>query len=216
MNARILVVDDDTALAEMIGIVLRTEGFEPHFCEDGGAAVDAFRSAKPDLVLSGVNRGNNAGENVLYSGTVSAVIEGALREIPGIAFSCWDMQTPKYAEAALHIPSIVKYVFEHPLGRGILLNVNFPSHQASPFKGIKMTRQGKQYWLENPQERAHPHGETYYWLGSRLSDGEDFEESDTYWLNQGYATAVPVNVGELTCHETLKRKAHFEDFFLPS
>ncbi|MCA0217250.1 MAG: response regulator transcription factor [Actinobacteria bacterium] len=51
MNARILVVDDDTALAEMIGIVLRTEGFEPHFCEDGGAAVDAFRSAKPDLVL---------------------------------------------------------------------------------------------------------------------------------------------------------------------
>ncbi len=51
MNARILVVDDDTALAEMIGIVLRTEGFEPHFCEDGGTAVDAFRSAKPDLVL---------------------------------------------------------------------------------------------------------------------------------------------------------------------
>jgi two-component system response regulator MtrA len=51
VNARILVVDDDTALAEMIGIVLRTEGFEPHFCEDGGAAVDAFRSAKPDLVL---------------------------------------------------------------------------------------------------------------------------------------------------------------------
>ncbi|HPM52719.1 MAG TPA: DNA-binding response regulator, partial [Rhodoglobus sp.] len=50
MNARILVVDDDTALAEMIGIVLRTEGFEPHFCEDGGTAVDAFRSAKPDLV----------------------------------------------------------------------------------------------------------------------------------------------------------------------
>ena len=51
MNARILVVDDDTALAEMIGIVLRTEGFEPHFCEEGGTAVDAFRSAKPDLVL---------------------------------------------------------------------------------------------------------------------------------------------------------------------
>lgn len=51
MNARILVVDDDTALAEMIGIVLRTEGFEPHFCEDGGSAVDAFRAAKPDLVL---------------------------------------------------------------------------------------------------------------------------------------------------------------------
>ena len=51
VNARILVVDDDTALAEMIGIVLRTEGFEPHFCEDGGTAVDAFRSAKPDLVL---------------------------------------------------------------------------------------------------------------------------------------------------------------------
>ena len=51
MTSRILVVDDDTALAEMIGIVLRTEGFEPHFCEDGGTAVDAFRSAKPDLVL---------------------------------------------------------------------------------------------------------------------------------------------------------------------
>lgn len=179
-------------------------------------ALSVILNRKPSLIVSGINRGSNAGRNVLYSGTVSAVIEGALRGIPGIAFSCWDMQAPNYALAAKHVPGIVKYVFENPLDNGILLNVNFPSHQAPPFKGIKMTRQGFQYWLENPQERSHPHGERYYWLGSRLSEIEDHDESDTYWLNQGFATAVPVNVGELTHHETLKRKSHFENFFLTS
>ena len=179
-------------------------------------ALSVILKRKPSLIVSGINCGSNSGRNVLYSGTVSAVIEGALRGIPGIAFSCWDMQKPNYSLAAEHIPSIVKYVFEHPLDNGILLNVNFPSHKAPPFKGIKMTRQGWQYWLENPQERSHPHGESYYWLGSRLSEIEDHDESDTYWLNKGFATAVPVNVGELTHHETLKRKSHFESFFLTS
>lgn len=169
----------------------------------------------PDLIASGINRGTNAGRNILYSGTVGAAIEGVMHNIPSIAFSCCDFDDPDYHAASLHIPGIVHYVLEHHLAAGTLLNVNFPLKTISKIKGFKLTRQGKEMWVENPDKRSHPfEGHEYYWLGAKLLECPEEDESDVVWLRKGYITAVPVHIGELTDHRHLEaHKKHFEERF---
>lgn len=166
---------------------------------------------KPDLIVSGINRGSNAGRNVMYSGTVGGTIEGIIQGIPGIAFSCLDYFDTDYKKVETFIPHLVDYVLKHPLPTGTLLNVNFPSNHHE-IKGIKLTRQGKEFWAEDPHERNHPaEGHSYYWLGAKLQQFEEHEDSDILWLSRGYIAAVPVHVGELTDHNHLyNTREHFE------
>jgi 5'-nucleotidase len=167
---------------------------------------------KPDLIVSGINRGSNLGRNILYSGTVGGVIEGALRNVPGIAFSCADFQSPDYKAVEHFIQPMVAQLFEHPLPSGTFLNVNFP--MADPIRGIKLARQGMGYWIESIQEGLHPEGHPYYWLGGKWVDQVEHEESDVYLLQQGYAAAVPIHVNEWTDHVFLKNhKERFELLF---
>lgn len=178
-------------------------------------ALSVLLERKPDLIVSGINRGSNAGRNVLYSGTVSAVIEGAMRDIPGVAFSCYDYLEPDYLLASKHVPSIVNYVLDHPLPTGTLLNVNFPEKNLAPYKGFKMGRQGKGYWKERPDVRTHPgEGHEYWWLGLEHANYEEHEESDIALLKQGFITSVPVFIADLT-HSSLfdERKKGFENYF---
>ncbi len=170
---------------------------------------------KPDFVISGINRGTNSGRNVLYSGTVGGAIESVMQDVPAIAFSCYDFKDTDYASVEKFIPSILLHVTKHPLPKGTLLNVNFPSHTLGPIQGFRMTRQGMQYWVEHPSKREHPaEGHDYYWLGAKLAEFEEHEESDIRWLNKGYITAVPVHVKELTDYDHLQAvKAHFDQSF---
>jgi 5'-nucleotidase len=164
---------------------------------------------KPDLIISGINRGANSGRNVLYSGTVGGVIEGVLRGVPGIAFSCCDFMAPSYDKTVGHILSIVQHLLKYPLPKGTLLNVNFP--ETDVVKGIKMARQGFGYWIEDPEERLHPEGHNYYWMGGKWNEQEEHEESDVALLNAGYAAAVPIHVHEMTDHVFLnEHKATFD------
>lgn len=170
----------------------------------------------PDFILSGINRGSNAGRTLLYSGTVACVIEGVMRNIPGIAFSCMDFHHPNYAQGAEYIPALFEYVLAHPPAKGTLLNVNFPSNGDHPrIKGIKLTRQGKEYLAENPEKRQHPaEGSSYYWLGVQIVQFDEEDDCDVNWLRQGYATVVPIHVHELTDHaHLLEHKAHFAQRF---
>jgi 5'-nucleotidase len=185
----------------------------PADCVKMGISVILDR--EPDLVVSGINRGTNAGRNLLYSGTVAGCIEAALHGLPAIAFSCHDYWETDYTAAQDHVPNIFSHVLDQPLPKGTLLNVNFPSKELEGIKGYKMTRQGKEYWKENPSERSHPaENHSYYWLGAQLKQFEEHEESDVRWLRNGYITAVPVHVDELTDHEQLKaRREHFEGLF---
>ena len=178
-------------------------------------ALRVILSKKPDLVVSGINRGTNSGRAVLYSGTVGGTIEAVMQDIPGIAFSCFDYEDPDYKSAEGLIPKIVDYILKHPLPSGTLLNVNFPSQSHNPVKGIKMTRQGKGYWGEDPDQRSHPsEGHHYYWLGAKYKEYEEEMDGDVHLLTQGYVTAVPVHVGELTDHKHLQeRRNHFEQIF---
>ncbi|MFI0435306.1 MAG: 5'/3'-nucleotidase SurE [Parachlamydiaceae bacterium] len=175
-------------------------------------ALNIILSRPPDLIVSGINRGSNAGRNVLYSGTVAAIIEGVLHDVPGIAFSIADFFNPHYANTERYIPQIVEYVLEHPLPSGTFLNVNFPREVKTEIKGIRFTKQGKEYWTENPEERHHPTGgNAYYWLGAKLAEFDEEEDSDINLLRQGYATAVPIHIDNLTDHRVIHEKRnHFE------
>ncbi|MDP1836038.1 MAG: 5'/3'-nucleotidase SurE [Chlamydiales bacterium] len=165
----------------------------------------------PTLVVAGINRGSNAGRNVLYSGTVGGVIEGLMTDIPGIAFSTGDYEVPDYQSAQPWLKPIIERVLSHPLPMGTLLNVNFPKASLGPYRGIKMTRQGKEHIAEDPFSHDE---EGTFWLGARLAEFDEHEESDIHWLNQGYVTAAPIHVHELTDHIHLKEhKEGFEGHF---
>jgi 5'-nucleotidase len=178
-------------------------------------ALSVIMDSPPDLIVSGINRGSNAGRNALYSGTVAAAIEGALHDIPSIAFSCFDYFDPNYSAYEFHTCQIARYALNKPLKKGTVLNVNFPSKEI-PYKGLKMTHQGREYWAENPDKRDHP-GErhAYFWLGAKLAQFDEIEDCDISWLKQGFATVVPLQVNELTDREHVKEnRDELEKFFL--
>ena len=170
-------------------------------------AVGALMTSPPDLIVSGINHGSNAGRNVLYSGTIGGIIEGVLRGIPGVAFSYVCGQTPSFPHVKRFIPQIIDHLMTHPLPAGSFLNVNFPHTDNGKFKGYKMARQGRSYWIETPKHDLHPEkGHSQYWMHGTHSDHEEDDQSDIALLNQGYITAVPIHVNELTDHEHLAEK----------
>lgn len=165
---------------------------------------------KPDLIVSGINRGSNLGSEVFYSGTVGGVIEGALKKIPGIAFSYDEHDSPDFTVLEKYILPIVHHVLEHPLPKGTLLNVNFPD-LSKPIKGFKLARQGQAVWVDTPDERIHPmQGTPYFWHGGAWNHTEGSDDTDVSLIQQGFITAVPIRVDELTHHDHLE--AHKELF----
>jgi 5'-nucleotidase len=172
-------------------------------------AVSALLESPPDLIVSGINRGTNHGRSLLYSGTVGGVIEGIFRGIPGIAFSAFDFDNIHYPGFVHYIPKIVQYVLEQPLPTGSLLNVNFPSVEKKAVSGVKLARQGRQYWISKPQPCQH-HVNSYV-LDSYLTDHDEHELSDSVWLEKGFITCVPVHVNELTdFHYLQSKQSEFE------
>lgn len=160
-------------------------------------ASSVLLTSPPDFIVSGINRGTNAGRNVLYSGTIGGVIEGTLRGVPGIAFSSFDMHNTEYAAFTSHIPDIVDFIRSNPLPKGTLLNVNFPSmDKVTEQTSIKLTRQGKQYWLEDPL--CYHEALSTYTMRAKLATFDEADDSDIYWLDRGYISCVPVHVDELT------------------
>lgn len=174
-------------------------------------ALSVILDKPPDLVVSGINRGSNSGRNLLYSGTVGGVIEGVLRNLPGIAFSSEDFRNPRYEVAQKHVLSIVQYLLSHPLPRGSFLNVTFPSHE---IKGFRLARQGRGFWMEDIAARLDPEGKPYYWLGGKWNHHEEEADSDVSLIKEGYLTAVPIHINELTDHHALQsRREAFEQLF---
>lgn len=161
-------------------------------------ALSMILEKTPDLVVSGVNRGSNAGRTVLYSGTVGGIIEGVLKGVPGIAFSFSDFDTPPVSATKKYIWGLIEYVLKTPLPTGSFLNVNFPVNCAEEIKGVRLGRQGKGYWTEAPEKRTHPEGTPYYWLGGQWRPFEEDSDSDVSHLEQGYIAAAPIHVQDLT------------------
>lgn len=155
---------------------------------------------KPDLVVSGINHGSNAGINIIYSGTVSAATEGTILGYPSIAFSCTDFDEEAdltgCQEAARRV---IKYVLNNHLKKGVTLNVNAPS---GPLKGIHWARQAKSRYVEEFEGRVDPHNRDYYWMTGKFELLENNGGSDIDVLEKGYASITPIQY-DLTAKDLL-------------
>ena len=179
--------------------------------QHGGRGSGAIVPRKPDLVVSGINRGINLGQDVFYSGTVAAAREGALRGIPSIAFSCevkadgqggWSYDPAPVANLAV---TLARAILSAPrvAGSALLLNVNAP---AGPIKGVKSTRLGTRLWTEKVEARIDPRGRAYYWLGGRGVSHDQIPGSDTEAFDAGFATMTPLQL-DLARHDDAAKTA---------
>jgi len=141
-------------------------------------ALDAILPKPPDFVLSGINHGANLGTDVLYSGTVSAAMEGVLEGIPAIAISLTSFASKDFQPAADFALKLVGQLEKNPLALPVLLNVNVPPVKASEIQPPVVTRQGVRRYFDQFEKRVDPRGKTYYWLA-----GEVMEEGETELLS---------------------------------
>lgn len=159
-------------------------------------AMHAIVSRKPDLMLCGINHGTNAGNCVLYSGTMGAVLEAATVGIPAIGFSLLHHSLhADFSQCAPIVNRISEYVLHQGLPNGVCLNVNIPA-KCTP-KGIKVCRAAKGHWTEEYADYTTPSGKPFYWLtGQFVNEEPDATDTDMHWLDRQYASVVPVSVDQ--------------------
>lgn len=157
-------------------------------------AVNKILHKKPDLIVSGINHGSNISINVIYSGTMSAAIEGAIEGIPSIGFSLLNDSIDADFTASKHFAKMIaKQVLEHGLPKDICLNVNIPRLHLSEIKGIRVCRQARATWVEKFDERKDPGGNPYYWLtGKFVNYDEGKTETDVWAVKNNFVSVVPV------------------------
>lgn len=155
-------------------------------------ALHALVNRKPDIMLSGVNHGSNAGNSVIYSGTMGAAMEACMVGIPAIGFSLLHHSiAADFSQTTPYIIDFTKRVLQHGLPEQLCLNVNIPA-QCVP-KGFKVVKAARGYWTEEYAEYKDPSGKPFYWLTGRFVNSEpDNAETDEYWLAREYVSVVPV------------------------
>jgi 5'-nucleotidase len=166
-------------------------------------AMHILKDLKPDLVVSGINHGSNAATNVLYSGTMSAAVEGALGEIPSIGFSLLDFAHEADFEASrMIVKKVVASALENGIPKDTCLNVNIPKLNSDDIKGIRICRQARAFWDDGFEERTTPFGRKYYWLTGEFSNYDGGEDTDMWALNNGYVSVVPTQF-DMTAHHSI-------------
>lgn len=159
---------------------------------------------KPDLVLSGINHGSNSSTNVLYSGTMSAAVEGAMSKVPSIGFSYADYsEDADFTIAQEIVKQIVPTILKNGLPNGVCLNVNVPKVTLSDLKGIQVCRQAYAFWEDRFDKREDQFGRPYYWLTGTFDSREEASDTDLHFLDLGFATIVPTQF-DLTAHSALQ------------
>ncbi|ALC10886.1 5'/3'-nucleotidase SurE [Sphingopyxis sp. 113P3] len=163
-------------------------------------AIGKLMPERPDLVLSGVNRGANLGDDVTYSGTVSAAIEGALAGIPAIALSQVYARegmgdTVPFGAAEAWGAKVLAPLLKAPMTPRTLININFPALPADAVRGIRVTRQGfHDYGRGSIVEGTDPRGYTYYWFGLHGIEHSLGHDSDLEAIDDGYVSVTPLQL----------------------
>jgi 5'-nucleotidase len=157
-------------------------------------AVNGLLSERPALIASGINCGHNLGEDITYSGTVAAAIEGTLMGIPSFAISVDARATADFGPAASFALRLGRGIVEHGLPRGTLLNVNLPYAEGREITSFMVTRQGKRVSNESIVEKEDPRGQTYYWIGGNTKDFEETEDSDIAAVGRNLISVTPLKV----------------------
>lgn len=151
-----------------------------------------LQDRKPDLVVSGINHGSNTAISVLYSGTMSAAIEGAIEGCPSIGFSLCDFSSKAdFSHTEEWVEKIAKQVLKHGMTKGVALNVNFPPKQNQPIQGIKVCRQAEAKWQEEFEQRYDPNGRKYYWLAGNFVNYDKGEDNDEWAIANNFISIVP-------------------------
>ncbi|UPT66387.1 MAG: 5'/3'-nucleotidase SurE [Sphingobacteriales bacterium JAD_PAG50586_3] len=194
---------------------VKQDGLTEHACS--GTPVDCVKIAidkilprKPDLLVSGINHGANSSINVIYSGTMSAAVEGAIEGIPSIGFSLCNYSIEADFTAAAHFAGIIaKNVLDHGMPDGVCLNVNIPDVPLDIIKGVKVCRQAKSMWHEEFDERKDPYGRKYYWLTGKFVNLDSGDDTDQWALENNYVSVVPTQF-DLTAHTAIKDMKKWE------
>lgn len=198
------------------------EGIESYECS--GTPVDCVKLAKNvvlknreiDLCVSGVNHGSNASINIIYSGTLSAAMEASLEHIPSIGFSLLDYSFDADFEASRsYVKALMRYVLQHGMVDGSLLNVNIPSLPTGQIKGMRVCRQADARWVEDFQEARDPRGQPYYWLTGRFVNDDYKEDTDIWALQNGYISVVP-SMHDLTNYQAMKGIKDIDQITIPA
>jgi 5'-nucleotidase len=186
------------------------EGVKAYQCS--GTPADCVKIARhfvlkdkrqPDIVVSGVNHGSNTSISVLYSGTMSAAIEGAIEGTPAIGFSLCDYAADAdFSHAEAYIEKITAQVLRKGLPKGVALNVNFPPKQNENIKGIRICRQSNAKWEEDFHERFDPNGRRYFWMAGNFVNFDKGEDNDEWAIANNYVSVVPCQF-DLTAYQAI-------------
>lgn len=181
--------------------------------KSSGTPADCVKLAKhyvlkdrtPDLVVSGINHGSNTSISVLYSGTMSAAIEGALEGYPSIGFSLCDFSSKAdFSHVEEWVEKIARQVLENGISKGVALNVNFPPKRNEPIKGIKICRQADAKWQEEFAERFDPTGRKYFWMAGNFVNFDKGEDNDEWAIANNYISIVPCQY-DLTAYHAISQ-----------
>lgn len=152
----------------------------------------------PDLLVSGINNGPNIGDDITYSGTVSAAIEGTMYAVASMAVSMAGEVPIDFKKGASIIRRLAATVIEQGLPADTLMNVNIPDRPT--FKGVKVTRQGRRIWKQALQEVADPRGRIHYWIGGGTPLLDSGPDTDVVAISEGFVSISPIHL-DLTNHE---------------
>jgi 5'-nucleotidase len=169
-----------------------------------------FLRHKPDLVVSGINRGANMGDDITYSGTVAAAMEGLLASIPSIAISIGAFGGDvDYGPAASFAALLARNIIERGFAPDSLLNVNVPPLPRERIAGVEVTRLGKRTYRDQLVERLDPYGNPYYWVGGPAVSGDAEPGTDVAAVSAGKISVTPITL-DLTHHELIADLASWD------
>lgn len=192
-------------------LVLRTEeeGLKVWSCN--GTPVDCVKLAlnqfcsdrMPDIVIGGINHGDNASVNTHYSGTMGVALEGCMKYLPSVAFSLCDYnEDADFSPLRTLVRLITRKVLEEGLPKGVCLNVNFPKE---PFKGVRVCRMAHGTWYDECVKERHPRGYDYFWMvGKYRNDEPEAEDTDNWALTHGYVAITPTRM-DVTHYEMMRQ-----------
>jgi 5'-nucleotidase len=172
-------------------------------------AVKGLLKETPRLIVSGVNKGPNLGDDVTYSGTVAGAIEGLLLGVPSFAVSLAAREGFRFAEAAEVAVRMADRILREGLPEGTLLNVNVPNLPMSEFRGTRITRLGKRIYHQMTVERVDPRGKKYYWIGGGEPDWEREEGTDFDAIDHKFVSVTPLQL-DMTAYTTFDRMRSLE------
>jgi 5'-nucleotidase len=174
--------------------------------------IKAILKKKPDVIISGINKGPNMGQDVNYSGTVAAAKEGAFLGIPSIAVSICAREEFLFDDAAIITGIIVDTIRKNAFVDGTFLNVNIPNLPRKTMNGFMVTKLGKRIYNDEVVERVDPRGGTYYWIGGNSEGYEEMRGTDFYSVEKGYVSITPLGLdmthtGSIRNYKTVFRRS---------